>query len=462
MPTPAATRGIHLAALAAASLLASAALLPHAAAQDSSDQPPSDQPGSPTLPPAPAAPPPPQAGAANDAVELLSKSSQTIAGAGSLAFTLTVRAEGFLAQHGPSLTARVLMVRRPGNDDWTIRITGSGKISPSAPEQNFDASWQPGFIEWLDHAQRTLRRQPGRPRGPDLSPALYLKQEWLMGPRPWTREMASADNAQITGQDTVNEADCRIIELRITGASGGKRRISIAEADMVPRRYEQLVEGQFQGSTIFDITQVQLTEPIAPEATRVAAPEGYAVEPEPATAPPPVAAATPAVPAAPPVATETEPSAPPAPVNRPAPGFELKTQSGESVSLESLQGRVAVLVFWGTWSLPSRDALPELARLADRFKEQPVSLLGLSVREKDPGAGAALLAERNAAFRTLLNADATAAAYGVRTYPTFVVVDAEGQIVETVEGFPKGSNLDALAERIAEEAAEAPAQAPQG
>src|SRR5262249_15453432 len=46
----------------------------------------------------------------------------------------------------------------------------------------------------------------------------------------------------------------------------------------------------------------------------------------------------------------------------PAPDFAVRDLAGEDVSLASLAGRPAILLFWATWAPPCRAALEELSR----------------------------------------------------------------------------------------------------
>lgn len=65
--------------------------------------------------------------------------------------------------------------------------------------------------------------------------------------------------------------------------------------------------------------------------------------------------------------------------NQKAPKFELVTQDGDTVSIEKLQGRLAILHFWATWCKPCKQEMPELEQFSDRIKELNVSLLGISI-----------------------------------------------------------------------------------
>lgn len=77
-----------------------------------------------------------------------------------------------------------------------------------------------------------------------------------------------------------------------------------------------------------------------------------------------------------------------------APRFELPVlfaadgvgPEGAPVSLESLKGRPIVLNLWASWCAPCRDEAPILERIAVRYRDAGVIVLGVNVR--DPSSDA--------------------------------------------------------------------------
>src|SRR3990167_11027058 len=68
-------------------------------------------------------------------------------------------------------------------------------------------------------------------------------------------------------------------------------------------------------------------------------------------------------------------------VGKPAPVFTLENEEGESISLESLRGRVVLVHFWATWCAPCADELPTMATLLNRFSPEDFALVAISVDE---------------------------------------------------------------------------------
>lgn len=153
-------------------------------------------------------------------------------------------------------------------------------------------------------------------------------------------------------------------------------------------------------------------------------------------------------------ALTASPASTPAPTPRPErvlpdtmPAFELKTASGEAVSLESLRGQTVLMAFGGSWSLSTRRSLPTIEGLA---KEHGAGLrvLAATVRERQTTAGAELVAREAPTVAALSSADELAARTGVRVYPTFVVFGPDGRILKRIEGFLKDSTPAELEDAV--------------
>jgi cytochrome c biogenesis protein CcmG/thiol:disulfide interchange protein DsbE len=69
----------------------------------------------------------------------------------------------------------------------------------------------------------------------------------------------------------------------------------------------------------------------------------------------------------------------PVEVGRPAPGYRAVSTTGDSVSLQTLRGKVVLLNVWATWCHPCRDEIPELQRIHERYRDRGLELVGVSV-----------------------------------------------------------------------------------
>ncbi len=59
--------------------------------------------------------------------------------------------------------------------------------------------------------------------------------------------------------------------------------------------------------------------------------------------------------------------------------FTLKDMNGHDVNLASFRGKPIILNFWATWCGPCKAEIPALVQLVDQYKDQQLTVLGVSV-----------------------------------------------------------------------------------
>ncbi len=62
-----------------------------------------------------------------------------------------------------------------------------------------------------------------------------------------------------------------------------------------------------------------------------------------------------------------------------APNFSLLDLTGQRVELSSYRGKVVLLDFWATWCDPCRDEIPLFVELQDRYRDQGLEIIGVSM-----------------------------------------------------------------------------------
>jgi peroxiredoxin len=115
---------------------------------------------------------------------------------------------------------------------------------------------------------------------------------------------------------------------------------------------------------------------------------------------------------------------------RPAPNFAVRASTGMTVGLADYDGRWLLLDFWATTCEPCVKLMPELDKLAARYQDRGLSVLGISIKES---AEKALVFAEKQDFGYDIAVDdpkaPTWASFHVRVLPTAFLINPDGQIV---------------------------------
>jgi len=128
-----------------------------------------------------------------------------------------------------------------------------------------------------------------------------------------------------------------------------------------------------------------------------------------------------------------------------APDFTLKDLSGNNVSLQQYRGKVVLLDFWATWCLPCRYSIPELVEIQDKYRDQGLVILGVSVDDPLQVNNGYMLAykEKYKINYTILWADANTIAQYLGssnfTIPTIFFINRDGMIMSKGVGYLPGA-----------------------
>jgi len=118
---------------------------------------------------------------------------------------------------------------------------------------------------------------------------------------------------------------------------------------------------------------------------------------------------------------------------QPAPEFTLNDINGESHSLSNFKGKLVYIDFWATWCSPCRAQIPHLKKMKDTYKGKPIVFIAISL-DDDKNAWEKMVNDEQLGG-VQLHADRAwlsdvAKQYQIFGVPTFVLVDAEGKIIE--------------------------------
>ena len=108
--------------------------------------------------------------------------------------------------------------------------------------------------------------------------------------------------------------------------------------------------------------------------------------------------------------------------------FDKVDVAGMEKFLENSKGKVVVLLFWATWCPACRTELPELEELKKLYSEDDLTILGVSLDERESDL-AIFFSSRLPNYQILLGNKELAQEYKVREIPKLVIYDQKGDTV---------------------------------
>lgn len=116
------------------------------------------------------------------------------------------------------------------------------------------------------------------------------------------------------------------------------------------------------------------------------------------------------------------------------PALELPDAEGRPWQLGAQRGHPVLLNFWASWCAPCRAEMPSLAQLAQQWPGRELQVVALNFRES-ADAVRRMRAEVGPGLLWLRDSYGEAAlAWGVRSFPSSVLVHPQGHAVLTVQG----------------------------
>lgn len=416
---------------------------------------------------------PPALAQAEEARAVFEAAREAVNEAKDIAYTVTLSGEGSLASSMPKGKVEVLMVRvdEPGTRvPFSVRLDGEAANRADQDTFEMDVLRSAERTVFLDHDKKLLNERAGFGARYDLGTVdtMMILPEMLEA-EPYAREM-EAESYEILESETIDGEVCDVI--KVTYVPGGRterepnglsrRRYgtatwSIAQSDRMPRKVSRSIgaAGLLSVTIIQKFEDVKLNRGLVVEDLEIELPEGY--EKRGIVKPASETTTTPAPGPNRPLRNEylepegdddrdppTETDAPPAPVaeaqpaeptRRMAPLFTFETADGQTVTRADLNGRVAVLYFWGSWCSSCVPVSPLVSTIATDHEALPVSVYGIAVRERslegprdamDRGEYRFTLAVQPGEELGTLNLPTE---FRVRSYPTAVVIGPDGRII---------------------------------
>lgn len=114
--------------------------------------------------------------------------------------------------------------------------------------------------------------------------------------------------------------------------------------------------------------------------------------------------------------------------------LNLPTLGGETWDLAQAKGQAVLLNFWATWCEPCRAEMPSLQALHELYRDRKLQVVAVNFRESRD----VVLRYRDALgldFTVLRDSYGDVSqAWGVRTFPTSVLMDRSGRPLWSVQG----------------------------
>lgn len=134
--------------------------------------------------------------------------------------------------------------------------------------------------------------------------------------------------------------------------------------------------------------------------------------------------------------------------------FSATAMNGENFDLESLKGKVVVMTFWSTRCPICSGEIPNLNRLAESYKGKDVVFLGLTT--EDPNRVSGFLKSKPFNFNILPNSFGVVLKYADKDsqgrinmpFPSFYVINQDGQIEMKTSGYGKSDALSSNINRL--------------
>jgi len=123
------------------------------------------------------------------------------------------------------------------------------------------------------------------------------------------------------------------------------------------------------------------------------------------------------------------------PLSGDAASFSLTDLAGNSHELSEWRGKLVLINFWATWCGPCRTEMPGIERLWQRYRDQGLVILAISVDEGMERRIATFVKRLNLSLPILLDPESKVADhYQVSGLPHSVLIDQEGHLIAQIIG----------------------------
>ncbi len=119
---------------------------------------------------------------------------------------------------------------------------------------------------------------------------------------------------------------------------------------------------------------------------------------------------------------------------KPAADLTVKDLHGTPIRLSELKGKTVLLDFWATWCGPCRADGPALDKLYAKYADKNLVIVGLSVDEDRPVVEKFLSQHPHPYPIVLTTENEIPRPYQIGVFPTYIVIDSDGNFASATEG----------------------------
>ena len=115
------------------------------------------------------------------------------------------------------------------------------------------------------------------------------------------------------------------------------------------------------------------------------------------------------------------------------------------LSLADLKGQPVILDFWATWCGPCQMQTPILDRVARRYQDKGLKVIGVNVFDDDHSAARNDAKAKNLSYPIVVDDKGMVQRdYAVNNLPSLILVDREGRIARISRGLVDEATLDKM------------------
>ncbi|MGI8600488.1 MAG: thioredoxin-like domain-containing protein [Chitinophagaceae bacterium] len=124
------------------------------------------------------------------------------------------------------------------------------------------------------------------------------------------------------------------------------------------------------------------------------------------------------------------------------------------LELRSFEGKFVLLDFWASWCVPCRQTAPKLIELFNRFNSKGLEIIGVSVDNNLNAWKEAITKDKTDIWYHLVSNKSSSekakidVIYGIRTYPTKILIDRNGMIIGRFTGTEEDNDLEEMLKKV--------------